>query len=150
MRVLLDINVVLDVFLARTPWLTDSAAVFQANHEGRITAYLSAAAVPTIHYIVRRHASLEQAGQVVTECLDSFQIVPVDRATLELAQSLPGSDYEDNIHSACATSAQLAGIVTRDVKGFVHSPIPVWSPEELAAQFPKPSPPRIDSPSNGD
>lgn len=47
-RVLLDINVVLDVFLAREPWLADSAAVLQACLDGTFTAYLSAASIPTI------------------------------------------------------------------------------------------------------
>ena len=43
MNLLLDINVVLDVFLSRTEFLGDSAAVLQANHEGRLRAFLSAA-----------------------------------------------------------------------------------------------------------
>ena len=37
MKVLLDINVVLDVFLARDPWLADSAAVVQAGLDGKIS-----------------------------------------------------------------------------------------------------------------
>jgi hypothetical protein len=44
MNVLADINILLDVFLNRTAWLADSAAVLQANHDGRITLYVSAAA----------------------------------------------------------------------------------------------------------
>ena len=36
-------NVVLDVFLKRDEFLRDSAAVFLANHEDRLTGHLSAA-----------------------------------------------------------------------------------------------------------
>jgi hypothetical protein len=34
-NVLVDLNVLLDVFLNRTPWVTDSAAVLAANHSAR-------------------------------------------------------------------------------------------------------------------
>jgi len=45
MNVLVDLNVLLDVFLNRAPWLADSAAVLAANHAGRITVHVSAIAV---------------------------------------------------------------------------------------------------------
>jgi hypothetical protein len=83
--ILLDINIVLDVFLARDPWLADSASVIQAGLDGKATAYLSAASVPTMFYLVRRNADLAKARAVVDECLRSFQILRVDRRALELA-----------------------------------------------------------------
>lgn len=58
--VLLDINVVLDVFLARSPWPADAALVIQAGLDGRIRAHLSAATLPTIFYLVRRNADLDR------------------------------------------------------------------------------------------
>jgi len=47
---LLDINVVLDVFLARLPWVTDSAAVLAANQRGEIVGHLSAVSIPAIFW----------------------------------------------------------------------------------------------------
>src|ERR1700678_2671782 len=102
MRVLLDINVVVDVFLARDPWLADSAAVVQAGLDGKVTAFLSAASLPTIFYVVRGNANLAKAHAVVKECLATFSIVRVDRTHLEVATTLPGSDFEDNLQIACA------------------------------------------------
>jgi predicted nucleic acid-binding protein len=135
--VLVDINVVLDVFLARSPWLADSASVIQAGFDGQLTAHLSAASLPTIFDIVRRNADLARARAVVDECLKSFQIVPVDRQALELAASRPAPDFEDNVLIACAMLARLDAIVTRDPKGFVGSPVPALSPAELLAQLAK-------------
>ncbi len=138
-RVLLDINVVLDVFLARGPWLADSTAVIQANFDGTITAYLSAASLPTIFYLVRRNSDLTKAFTVVKECLKSFQIVAVDRQALEHALTLPGSDYADNLQVACAFLNQLDAIVTRDPRGFTGSPIAALTPADLLAQLSKPA-----------
>lgn len=60
--ILLDINVLLDVFLARDPWLADSASVIQAGLDGTVTAPLSAAPVPTLFYLVRRNADVDRPG----------------------------------------------------------------------------------------
>ena len=128
MTVLLDLNVVLDVFLARTQWLAEAAAILDANSDRRITAYLSASSLPTLFYIVRRNADQARALQVIAESLDSFEIVAVDRSALEQAFSFPGSDFEDNLQIACAVAARLDGIITRDVKGFAGSPVPGHDP----------------------
>jgi predicted nucleic acid-binding protein len=129
--ILLDINVVLDVYLARSPWLADSAVVIQAGLDGRVTNYLCAASLPTIFYLVRRNADLARALAVVRECLNTFEIVPVDRRTLEVAASLEGSDFEDNVLIASAALAQLDIIMTRDPRGFTGSSVPALSPTEF-------------------
>jgi predicted nucleic acid-binding protein len=135
--VLIDINIVLDVFLARSPWLADSASVIQASFDGRFTGHLCAASLSTIFYLVRRNADLARAHAVVKECLNSFEIVPVDRQVLELAASLPASDFEDNVLIACAVLARLDAVVTRDPKGFAGSSVRALSPVEFLARLPK-------------
>lgn len=134
---LFDINIALDVFLARETWLAESAAVLAANQRGEVVGHLSAASLPTIFYVVRRNADLARAHRVVSECLDSFEIVPVDRPTLELARTLTGSDFEDNLQVACAVVARLDAIVTRDPRGFAGSPVPVHSPTEFLTRLSK-------------
>jgi predicted nucleic acid-binding protein len=134
---LFDINIALDVFLGREPWLAESASVLAANHRGEIVGHLSAASLPTILYIVRRNADLARACRVVSECLESFEILPVDRSTLELARTLTGPDFEDNLQIACAVIARLDAIVTRDSKGFAGSPVPVHPPAEFLARLSK-------------
>lgn len=83
--VLLDINVLLDVFLARSEWLADSATAVQAGLDGRVSAQISAASLPTILDLVRRNADPARARAFVKECLKSLRILPVDREALELS-----------------------------------------------------------------
>jgi predicted nucleic acid-binding protein len=142
--ILLDINVVLDVFLARSPWLAESSSVIQAGLNGRVAAHISAASLPTIFYLVRRNADLDKARAVVQECLKSFGILPVDREALELATAMPASDFEDNLLAACAQLAGLDAIVTRDPKGFTGSPVPALSPTEFLARLRKEDPAATD------
>ena len=136
MRLLLDTNVVLDVLLNRSPWVTEASEIWQANDDGRIIGYITASAITDIFYIARRLTSLEIAHTAVLTCLEAFQICTVDRRVLEEAISLPGSkDFEDNIQLACANIEGLEAIVTRDPDGFNMATLLVLTPTEAAAQI---------------
>jgi predicted nucleic acid-binding protein len=130
MRVLLDTNVVLDVLLKREPWQAAAAALWRAVDGARLIAYLPASAVTDIFYVARKLTDLVRARQAVQVCLDAFNIGTVDRAVLERAQALSGSDYEDNVQIACAEFTGLDAIVTRNPNDYEGSPIAVWSPAE--------------------
>jgi predicted nucleic acid-binding protein len=52
MKVLLDINVVLDFFLERKPFFEDIKNIFVAIEEGKIEGYLCASSIDTIHYLI--------------------------------------------------------------------------------------------------
>ena len=133
--VLLDLNVLLDVFLARDPWLVDSAMVFEANRIGKLSAHISAISLPTLFYVVQRKSDIGHARRVVEESLAAFQIITVDRNTFELAQSLPGSDFEDNVQIAAAILAGVESIITRDATGFALSPLPILTPAQAIAKY---------------
>lgn len=137
MRVLLDLNVVLDLFLVRQPWCDDAAAIWDANSRRQIDAYLSSASFPTLFYLVCKHGGRSLAQRAVTDCLNTLTIVPVDVSSLRLAAMGPGGDFEDNLQVASAVEARLDAIVTRDPKGFAGSPVPVLTPPELLARLPK-------------
>jgi predicted nucleic acid-binding protein len=138
MSVLLDINVVLDFLLNRPPWNVEAATIWDAQHQGQINAGIAAFTVPTIFYIIRRHADLGRAQAAVNACLTTLEVFPVQRSTLEQACSFPGNDFEDNLQLACALEAKVDCIVSRDPKGFPGAIMPVLSPADLIARFSKP------------
>jgi predicted nucleic acid-binding protein len=140
MRVLVDTNIALDVMLQRAPWQADADAVLQASRDGRIAAAFTSLSTANVFCVARRHVGIARARQIVRDCLQAFEIIPVDRQTLEEADRLPGSDYEDNIQIAAAVSAGVDVIVTRDPSGYVASPVPVLTPAGLITRLPPPPP----------
>ncbi|MGO8896832.1 MAG: type II toxin-antitoxin system VapC family toxin [Isosphaeraceae bacterium] len=137
MNILIDVNVVLDVILERQPWLGDSKGVWDACHQMRIAGHLVATGLTNLFYISRRTIGTEKARAGVHICLATFEIISVGRLELEQADAMAGSDLEDNLSLACALSARLDVIVTRDPSGFAGSPILVLTPAELLAKLPK-------------
>lgn len=130
MKCLLDTNVVLDVLLDRSPWAADMRPIWLASYRGEITAALTATSVTNIFYIARKLIGLERARLSVHLCLDALEVLPVDASALELASSLQGSDFGDDVQIACAQHGQVDLIVTRDPAGFAASPIRCASPAQ--------------------
>lgn len=135
MRVLVDTNIVLDFLLQREPFSQDAGRLFQAIDTGEIVGYVTATTLTDIFYISRRHTrSVEQARQAVSEILIAMMICPVDRVVLESAFNSGLADFEDAVQIFSAATQGLEAIVTRDAQGFLSSPIPVLSIQELLQQ----------------
>lgn len=133
MRVLLDVNVVLDVLLDRDPYAGASAAVLGLAESGGLQAFLAATSVTTIHYLIRRATAPRTARRHLTALLAICDVAPVDGAVVRAALGLGFADYEDAVLHEAARLARCRGIVTRDRGGFRKGSLPAWTPEELLA-----------------
>jgi predicted nucleic acid-binding protein len=135
-RVLIDTNIVLDFLLQRELFFQDAELLFQAIDAGQVIGYVTATTLTDIFYISRKHTrSIEQARQAVSETLTAMVICPVDRAALESAFNSGLVDFEDAVQIFGAVAQGLDAILTRDNKGFLSSPIPVLSVQELSQQL---------------
>jgi predicted nucleic acid-binding protein len=135
-RVLIDTNIVLDLLLQREPFFQDADLLFQAIDAGQVIGYVTATTLTDIFYISRKHTrSVDQARQAVSEMLTAMVICPIDRAVLELAFNSGLVDFEDAVQIFGAVAQGLDVILTRDNRGFLSSPIPVLSVQDLLQQL---------------
>ncbi|AFY85218.1 type II toxin-antitoxin system VapC family toxin [Oscillatoria acuminata] len=135
MKALIDTNIVLDFLLQRDPFYQDAEQLFHWIEIGQIMGYITATTLTDIFYITRRHTrSIEKARQAVAETMTAMVICPVDRAVLESALNSNLVDFEDAVQIFSAVAQRLDVIITRDVQGFLRSPIPVLSVPELLRQ----------------
>ena len=135
MRVLLDTNVVLDVLLDRSPWAVDAAEVWRLCLEGTLSGHISATSLTNIYYVARKWTDRDHERTSIRLCLDTLIVCAVDRAALELAHSFPSDDFEDNLQIACGLLNDIECIVSRDLTGFVQSPILTLSARDLITQL---------------
>ena len=133
-KILLDLNVILDVVLEREPFVVDALSISRLCGTGRHIGFVSAISLPTLFYVVRKAKNLDLAHESVRMCLESFEISPVGRAELEMARTLKGNDFEDNVQIGCAVLSGMDVIVTRNPTDFDHSPIAVMTPAEWLAK----------------
>ena len=133
MKILLDTNVVLDLLLAREPFVRQAREIFLMVENGRIEGFLCATSIVTLHYLVGRQKGRIEADSVISDLLSLFQIASVDKNVLLYASANNGNDYEDSVIYTAAERNGVDVIVTRDTKGFALSKVTVMSPEVLLA-----------------
>lgn len=131
-RILLDTNIVLDVLLDRPPHAEASLVVWSAVELGVSQGLLSAHAVTTIYYLVRKDVGNIKARRIVSTILKVLNVAPVDGAVIQEALQLQCNDFEDAVTSAAARIAGCDYIVTRDPKGFRGSLVRAVTPEAVA------------------
>lgn len=141
MKVLLDLNVLLDVIQKREPHYAASAAVLSRIASGEVEGAVAAHALTTIHYVVAKLAGRERALQAIDWLLGELEIVPEDRETLLRARGLGMDDFEDAVVAAAAERSDCDHVVTPNVGDFDASPVSAVSPGELDAALAEPEPP---------
>ena len=137
-RLLIDVNVVLDVLLDRRPFAESSSAVWAAVEQGEAEGLLSAHAVTTLHYLNARAVGARAARETTEALLSVFNVAGVDEAVLASALALGWPDFEDAVTAAAARKAKCDAIVTRNPRDFAKSPIRVLAPSEAVAWLHRP------------
>ena len=132
-RILLDLNVVLDVLLDRQPFAETSAALWASIEGGEAEGFIAAHAVTTLHYLAARGCNRAHADRCVTDVLSVFEVAPVDGAVLVAATALGWPDFEDAVVAAAAQAAGCTMIATRDPRGFKGAPCLAVAPLEALA-----------------
>jgi len=135
MKILLDTNIVLDVLLAREPFVDLAREIFILIENGEIEGYLCATSVTTLHYLIGRETNKKEANEIIEKLLTLFEVSPVTKKILYNASINNGLDYEDSVIYTSAFYSAIDIIVTRDKKGFKESKISTLNPKEFLAFF---------------
>ena len=132
-RVLIDLNLILDVLQQREPFYLLSARVLAAAETGLIEGYVAAHTLTTLFYLIAKDQSPETARVSLTELLQFLAVAAVDQDTIEQALTLPYNDFEDAVQMTSAVQVGAKYLVTRDVRDYKAGPLAVLQPAELLA-----------------
>ena len=135
MKITVDLNVLLDVAQNRLPHYQASEEVLNRARLGEYTAVLPAHALTTLHYVVEKHGTTDQANETVDGLLKDFAIHPADKANFQRARQLPLKDFEDAVDTAVAEATGSQYIVTRNVTDFAGAPVPAITPAEFLEEL---------------
>ena len=131
MKMLFDTNVILDVLLDRSPFVSEAAQLFAAVEMGKLQGMISATTVTTIFYLATKVLGKVLAKKSVSQLLQLFEVASVNRIVLEQAIEADFSDFEDAVLYQSGFQSGVVGIVTRDVKGYKKAKLPIYTPGEL-------------------
>ena len=131
MRVVLDTNVLVDFFLDRQPFAADAADLIQRAQRLEFQGVACATSFTTVDYLARKAVGAEEAKAQVAYLLSTLEVGPVNGAILRDAFESTIRDFEDAVVVESAWASNADYIVTRDLRDFDASPIPVHTPESF-------------------
>lgn len=131
MRVFLDTNVLVDFFLDREPFAADAADLIQRAQHLEFQGMACATSFTTVDYLARKAVGAEEAKAQVAYLLSTLEVGPVSGAILRGAFESTIRDFEDAVVVESARVSNADYIVTRDLRDFATSRIPVHTPESF-------------------
>lgn len=131
MKVFIDSDVLIDVFLQRTPFYEESAQLLSLADTGKIKGYTSALVLCNLYYILRKDLGHKVTLSVLSEILDMLEILDLKRSSIEAALASSLADFEDSVQSVIAEKAKMDYLVTRNTTDYSRVKVKVLTPKQF-------------------
>lgn len=134
-RLLVDSDVILDLFIAREPHHTVALRFFSYldRNADTITPFMSHVAVANVAYILGRTKSQDYAVDRVSSLRMIVHVATMTEEVIDQALREPHKDFEDSIQYFCAIENNVHSIVTRNTRDFLSRDLLVITPREFIA-----------------
>ena len=129
-KLFMDTNVMLDLLGEREPFYDSVAKIATIADKGKVKLIVSALSYSTVFYLLSKF----EDNEVVKEKLRKFKVISdtsdlTDRI-IDKGLSSKFSDFEDALQYHCALKMDCNLLITRNLKDFKKSAIPVMTPDE--------------------
>lgn len=132
MKILADINVIIDALTSREPWKESAEKIFLMAAKDRIEMYITASSATDIYYLIRKYLyNAETAKQVMEKLYSLVRILEVTANDCIDALISPISDYEDAVVEKVASGKGMDYIVTRNIKDYQAGRTKVILPDDF-------------------
>ena len=131
-RVLVDVNVFMDVLQARNGIKSSSWTLSILRERNQYCGFVSALTIPILHYFESRRYSDSEARANIQEILENFTIIDLTTELIRRSfaeESIP--DFEDCIQYHSAKVALCDAIITRNTKDFREVELSIYTPEQF-------------------
>lgn len=135
MRIMLDLNVLLDYFQKRQPDYQHSSIVLSEVLKRNVDGIVPAHGLTTIYYLVTKHNGKRKANEVADWLLVNFEVASAEKAKFIRARGLSINDFEDAVIAGMAEASHCDFVITRNLADFENSPIPALSPEDFVLRY---------------
>jgi len=133
-RLLLDINVLLDIAFQRPgePASTQLIKLCGREHE----AWVAWHSIATLAYLIERQQTAAESRKFIRSLLEWADVAVTSRTDALAALDWPMSDFEDALQAAAAVACGAQAIITRNERDFKASPVPAMTPETFLRRYP--------------
>ena len=130
-RLLIDTNIVIDLLAKREPFYSDSAGLFSRADKKQVQLSLSSLTFANTNYILLKTKKPNEVKLILRKLKLLADVLPLDDKIIDLALNDTNfTDFEDGLQYFTALENDQDIIITRNLKDFKKSKIPVMTAEQ--------------------
>ena len=132
MKVLIDTCIIIDFLQKRVPFDEAAYRIMRASALNLFSGCITAKSVTDIYYLMHRHTHSDLESRMQLNNLLALVAV-LDTSAEDVFHALSSniSDFEDAVMVETAIRNHLDCIVTRNIRDFTKSSVPVFTPDEV-------------------
>lgn len=127
-NIFIDTNMAMDLLLERQPFYNDAASLFSLAELKYISLTFSSLGFSTLDYIISKKVGKGKSKLILKRFLPLVKVLAVDEDIVEQALNSDFTDFEDAIQYEVAKRNDQDVIITRNIKDYKKSDIPVFLP----------------------
>lgn len=131
MKLLIDANIILDVLQKREPHSKYSAIIWKLCETRKVTGYVSVLTFMNMVYILRKELTPDKIEETYKALSLIFTFEDLTEDDVKNALTMKVNDFEDCVQMQTAERVEADFIITRNVKDFMKSTIPAYTPLEF-------------------
>ena len=135
-NVFIDTDVIVDFLTDRKPFSLESAKIFSLIDQKKIKGCVSSLSFSNLYYVLRKFGTHKKVINSLQELSEMVDILKVDSDIVKSALTSDFKDFEDSIqYFAAQEHKKIDCIITRNIKDYKDSPLPVMTPETFLVTF---------------
>ena len=129
-RLLVDTNIVLDLLAERKEFLVEAQELFTLSDKNELKLYVSSLTFANTFYILSQKLKLSNARKILRKFKVLVEVLPMDDKIIDLSLESDFKDFEDAIQYHTAIENGINMIITRNLKDFKTSKLPVLTAKD--------------------
>jgi len=134
-KIFLDMDVILDVALARKPFFEASKTVLALAENNIVIACISSNCIANIYYILRKSGGDKKARVFISGLLQYISVIPIDYNDIIAALDSKFTDFEDGIQNFSAIKHQCECLITRNIDDYENSEMQIYLPQDFLGSY---------------
>ncbi|HQS06124.1 MAG: hypothetical protein B7X86_07930 [Sphingobacteriales bacterium 17-39-43] len=128
--IFINSDILLDILLKRDPFYQFGQKLLNKGKGKEIEISTSALIIANIYYIIVKVLGKKEAKDKVNKLLKMLKVLPLDADCITLAMNSSFNDIEDAMQHFIAMQNQCDVIITRNLKDYKKSLLPIMSAEQ--------------------
>jgi len=124
-KVLVDTNIVLDLLAKRELFFLEAQELFTLSDKKKIKLFVSSLTFANTYYVLSQNLKIENTRKILRKFKLLVNVLPMDDKIIDLSLDSDFKDFEDAIQYNTALENNLNLIITRNLKDFKQSVLPV-------------------------